>query len=163
MALLKKCDDLLARLEGVLLILVLVLMVTLSFGQVVARNLFGQGWVWADLLVRQLVLWVGFLGASLAVRERKHLAIDFLPNLVSPTARRWVRGLAHLAAGIISLFLARASWSFLQFEREGGSTLFGDIPNWWFQTILPYSLAVIGVRFLFRSLQDFRGQTGEGP
>ncbi|QPJ63248.1 MAG: TRAP transporter small permease [Candidatus Nitronauta litoralis] len=156
MRILRSFDTLLARVETFFLILVLIALVSLSFGQVVLRNFFNEGFLWADTLCRQLVLWVGFLGASLAVHENRHLSIDFIPHLVSPQVRRWLKVISRLAAAIISLFLAKAALEFLVFEREGEATLFAEIPTWWFQTILPYSLTIIGVRFLFTAWDAFR-------
>lgn len=152
MGIIKRLDTLLARIEFAILIGLVFLLILLSFGQVVLRNLFNEGLLWADTLARQLVLWVGFLGASLAAREQRHLAIDFIPHLVSSKTRRWLKAASCLAAGLISIFLAQASWHFVLFEQEGGSTLFGDIPTWWFQTILPYSLIVIAFRFLLAAV-----------
>lgn len=149
MRILRSLDSFLARAETVLLILILTVLISLSFGQVVLRNLFNEGILWADILCRQLVLWVGFLGASLAVRENRHLSIDFIPHLVSEQAKRWLKAVSRLAAAVISLFLAKASLEFVIFEFEGEATLFSDIPTWWFQTILPYSLTIIAIRFLF--------------
>ncbi|MDE2237792.1 MAG: TRAP transporter small permease subunit, partial [Elusimicrobia bacterium] len=49
-------------------------MSSLAFLQVLRRELFGSGALWADPLLRSLVLWVGFLGAALAAAEDKHFA-----------------------------------------------------------------------------------------
>ncbi len=154
MRIIKSLDDLLARAETVLLITLLACLILLSTGQVVLRNLFNEGLLWADILSRQLVLWVGFLGASLAVRENRHLSIDFIPHIVPERFKRWLSVVSRLAAAVISLFLVKASWSFLMFEREGEATLFSNIPVWWFQTILPYSLAVIAIRFFVATLDS---------
>ena len=54
--------------ETVLLIVILTVMILLSFLQVLLRNFFDQGLLWGDIFLRNLVLWVGFLGASLATR-----------------------------------------------------------------------------------------------
>lgn len=154
MGILKRLDNLLARIESAVLIGLLTTLVLVTFGQVVLRNLFNEGLLWADILARQLVLWVGFIGASLATREHRHLSIDFLPHVVSDKARRWLKTVSCLSAGVISIFLARASWSFVLFEQEGGSTLFENIPTWWLQTVLPYSLAVIAFRFLLATVSS---------
>ncbi|CAI2718224.1 TRAP transporter small permease [Nitrospina watsonii] len=150
----RQFDDLLARLETTALILLLSVMVLLSFGQVVLRNLLGTGILWGDILLRQLVLWVGFLGASLAVRERKHIAIDFLPHFFNATWKKINRIAVDLVTAVISAFLAKAAWDFILFEKEGGSTLFLDIPVWLFQTILPFSFALIALRLILRVVTE---------
>ncbi len=152
MRIIRQFDDFLAKIEGWILIALLGVMVLLSFGQVILRNLFQEGILWADIFLRQLVLWVGFLGASLAVREQKHIAIDILPHFLKETVTKLIRIGVNIAAGIISVFLTHAAWTFMQFEREGESTLFLDIPVWMFQTILPFSFMMIALRFFLQAL-----------
>jgi len=151
MQIIKKIDAYLARAEEGLIVLILSVMILLSFGQVILRNLFDQGILWADIFLRQMVLWVGFLGASLATRSGRHIAIDFLPRFMPPQWRAISGIIVRLSAGVISAYLAWAAWKFVQFEREGGATLFLNLPGWIFETILPFSFAVIALRFLLRA------------
>jgi C4-dicarboxylate transporter DctM subunit len=44
-----------------------------------------------------LMVWVGFLGASLATRQRKHLSVDASERLLSPKAARIVKRFSALA------------------------------------------------------------------
>jgi TRAP-type C4-dicarboxylate transport system permease small subunit len=144
----------LEKFEEYFLVLLLTIMILLSFSQVILRNFFQQGILWADIFLRQLVLWVGFLGASLAVSKGKHIGIDFLPNVLPRLWKPKLRVITHLATSIISAILAWSAWDFVRFEMEGNSVLFLNIPVWFFQTILPYSFAVIAVRFLLLALDN---------
>lgn len=152
MRLIRQIESFLARIETFSVTILLSLMILLSFSQVLLRNFFNSGILWADILIRQLVLWVGFLGASLAVRESKHISIDFLPNILPASWGKFIQIVVNLTAGIISGFLAWAAWRFVQFEMEGEATLLLDIPVWVFQTILPYSFVVISARFLLKTV-----------
>ena len=154
MRFLKILDNWLARTEGGLLIVLLFLMVFMSFGQVVLRNFFNSGILWTDIFLRQMVLWVGFLGASLAVRERRHIAIDVLPNFLPDRVKPWLEIITGIAAGLISIFLTMAAWKFVQFEMDSPTTLFLDIPAWVFQTILPFSFGVISIRYFLQVLDE---------
>lgn len=143
----KKIDHWLAKTEMGLLVLLLFLMVFMSFGQVLLRNFLNMGILWTDIFLRQLVLWVGFLGASLAVRERRHISIDVLSHFIPARFRSHLQIGVEVCAGVISAFLTVAAWKFVQFEMESPSTLFLDLPTWIFQTILPFSFAMISMRF----------------
>ena len=66
-----------------LLILLLSLMILLAAYQVVARNFFDTGILWGDALVRVLVLWVTFIGATIAARDDEHIRIDLLTRFIS--------------------------------------------------------------------------------
>jgi C4-dicarboxylate transporter, DctQ subunit len=151
MKLIRSLDRALEKFEFRLIVCLLSIMIILSFGQMVSRNLFHQALVWGDILLRQLVLWTGFLGASLAVRQNKHITIDIFSNFLSPNSKNKVLTFTRIATAIISGFLALAAWSFVQFEKESESTLFLDIPVWFFQLILPYSFLTIAFRFLLYS------------
>jgi len=156
----KNFDEFLAKLEGTFIALLLSIMIILSFGQVILRNFFQEGILWGDIFLRQLVLWVGFLGAALAAREGRHITIDFLPNLLPQTWRRFIHVLVNLCTSLITGLLAWAASKFIQFEREAESVLMLDLPVWIFQIILPYSFWVISVRFLLKSLAlCFPGRT----
>lgn len=150
----KQLDEWLAKAESGFLVFLLFLMVFLAFGQVILRNFLNSGLLWTDLFLRQLVLWVGFLGASLAVRERRHISIDVLPQFISATYRPWVQVLVNLSAGLISVFLTVAAWRFVQLEMEFSTTLFLDIPAWIFQTILPFSFGLISLRYFLHVFDD---------
>jgi len=153
MRFIKQLDKFLAKTETAAIILILSIMVLLAFGQVILRNFFDYGILWADIFLRQMVLWVGFLGASLAVREKRHISIDVLPLVLPKTWKTPIRAFTDLAAGIISGFLAYAALSFIQFERESEAVLILDIPVWAFQTILPFSFCLITARFLLHALE----------
>jgi len=155
MHILKQIDRFLEKIEGHLIVLILSLMILLSFGQMVLRNFFDMGIVWGDTLLRQWVLWVGFLGASIAVRHDKHISIEVFSGLASLFCKRIIKAFARFSAGIISGFLAWAAWSFMLFEKDSQSILFLDIPVWIFQTVLPYSFVVISLRFLLSSATFF--------
>ncbi len=150
----KQLDEWLAKAESGCLVFLLFLMVFLAFGQVILRNFFNSGLLWTDLFLRQLVLWVGFLGASLAVRERRHISIDVLPQLIPAPYRPFIQVLVNFSAGLISVFLTVAAWKFVQLEIEFPIILFLDLPAWIFQTILPFSFGLISLRYFLHVFDD---------
>ena len=147
-------DRTLKKFEYRLIVCLLSLMIILSFGQMVSRNLFHQALVWGDIFLRQLVLWTGFLGANLAVRQNKHISIDVLSSFLPTNLKNKVFTFTRIVTAIISGFLAWAAWSFVIFEKESESTLFLDLPVWIFQLILPYSFLIIAFRFLLHSTRS---------
>ncbi len=150
----RQLNEWLAKVESGFLVFLLFLMVFLAFSQVLLRNFLSSGFLWTDLFLRQLVLWVGFLGASLAVRERRHISIDVLPQFLPATYRPWAQVLVNLCAGLISVFLTLAAWKFVQLEMEFPTILFLDLPAWIFQTILPFSFSVISLRYFLHVFDD---------
>ncbi len=154
MKIINSIDDLIAKVENFLIVCTLSAIILLSLTQVVLRNIFEQGLPWADLLLRQLVLWVAFLGASLATRNDKHLSIDFLKYFLPSNWNKVIAFIPLIASAIISTYLSYYAWIFVQYEKEGGSILYGNIPTWVFQIILPIAFAMIALRFFIKALKS---------
>jgi TRAP-type C4-dicarboxylate transport system permease small subunit len=150
MTLLRRFDRLLVKLETMLLVVFLSAMILLSFSQVVMRNVFGTGFLWADPLVRHLVIWVGFIGAAIATHEERHISIDALTKFLSPRLKAAANILTSLFAVIVCYFLADAAWVFLSDERTAGDELMLSIPLWLVILIIPGGYGLMIVHFLVR-------------
>ena len=146
-------DEALARWEGNLLITLLFTMLLFGFLQVVLRNVFHTGIFGADLLLRQGLLWLGFLGASLAARGGgRHIEIDLLSRALPADWIEPARRLTGLFAALICALLARAALLFVAGEFEAASRIAGTFPAWMFQTILPAGFGLMALRFLAGAL-----------
>ena len=152
-------ENLIASVEQYLIVIGLSTMIILGTLQVLLRNFFNTGIDWADLLVRALVLWLGFLGASLATRRGRHISIDAVSKLIK---NEKIESLRKRIVGIISLilciFLLKAAIEFTIVESQSGMTAFLDIPVWIIFIIVPVSLFLISVRLL---ISFFTGQNIE--
>lgn len=146
-------EQAIGRLEGLLLVAFLAAMVGLSFLQVILRNLFQTSLPNADILLRHLVLWVAFFGASLATQGGRHIRIDLLPKFVRGRWRALLEVAAQGGAAGVSALLTRAAFRFVWVEREAGGLLMAGVPTWAFQVILPIGLLLITFRFSLRTLE----------
>lgn len=153
MRFIKKINNYIASGETVILVAVVLIMVLFSFMQVVLRNVFDQGILWGDIFLRHLVLWVGFIGASLASMEEKHINIDVFSRLMKGRYKPLSQSIVYLFAAGITYLLTRAAWAFVMDEREYETILFGDIASWYFQIIIPIGFALMTIRFLLHSLE----------
>ena len=89
-------NDALGRVEKFFVVVMLSVMILLAFLQIVLRNAFSTGISWGDPIVRYLVLWVAFIGASLATKEEKHITIEVLSRWVSANNASYLRLLSQL-------------------------------------------------------------------
>ena len=147
MGYLEKIDNAIARAEGWLLIVLLITMIGLAFLQVMLRNFFQSGINWADTFNRHLVLWVGFLGASLAAKQNRHITIDVLSRLVPEYWKKYITVIINTTGTIICGFLTNASFQFVQIEREMGAILFLNVPTWTMEIIIPIGFGMLTFRF----------------
>ena len=73
---------------NLIIALALAVMVVMVFGNVVLRYAFNSGITVSEEVSRWLFVWITFLGAIVAVRERGHLGTDFLLARLPPLGRR---------------------------------------------------------------------------
>ena len=89
-----------ANVEKVLIGVAMLAMTALSFMDYLRREIsfFGFEIQGGPNMAVVLMVWVGFLGASLAAMERKHLAVDATERLLSGRAARLAKRFSALAA-----------------------------------------------------------------
>src|SRR5690242_2895793 len=112
---LKRFDSGVARAEGWLTVLVLIIMVLVAGFAASVRNLtrFDVGWAnallndmdWADSLLRKGTMWLAFLGASLATYHKKHINIDMMLRVVPARVKYAMIGVGTLIASVITVGL----------------------------------------------------------
>ncbi|OIO04112.1 MAG: hypothetical protein AUJ52_15885 [Elusimicrobia bacterium CG1_02_63_36] len=143
--------------EKAILIVFVVLMVFLAFLQVVLRGAFSAGLLWADSFLKHLVLWVGFLGASVAAHEDKQFAMDAVTRLFQGKIAAALELVVALFTAGVSILLTRASWTFLEMEREAASVLFSighwHAPTWIFEVILPGGFGLLSFHYGVKALR----------
>jgi TRAP-type C4-dicarboxylate transport system permease small subunit len=165
MKVLKWIDKGLVRLEVWVIILFLSLMAIFTFIQVCLRGLYTHGHVqwanalmghidWSEPLVRLLVLWLTFLGASLVTGENKHIKIDLfstlLPNKWHPI-REFILSVACVIISATMLFVCAG---YVTIEMQFGGTLFLSFPSWIGELILPVGFALILFRFFVKTIDN---------
>jgi len=151
---LKTIDYVVNKIEGAVLILLLIIMLLMAFVQVVLRNFFSGGIVWGDILLRHLVLWIGFLGAALATSGERHLNIDALTRYLPEQLKGAVAAIANIFAAFVCFLLFRASLTFIEFEIANKNNVFGEIPSWFAQIIIPVGFALLTFHFIIRAILD---------
>lgn len=101
-----------------LLVLMLALMVLLVFGNVVMRYAFNSGITESEELSRWLFVWLTFLGAVVAVRERAHLGSDMLTSRLGPLGKRLCLGTGQALMLWVTWLLLRGSWQQAEINWE---------------------------------------------
>jgi TRAP-type C4-dicarboxylate transport system permease small subunit len=138
----------LGRLEVLVLTLLLGLLVSLGFFQIVLRNFFHSGILWADQLMRHTVLWLGCLGAALATTRLRHINIDVFTRLLPDFAKPARRFVVYTATAAASFVLGVAALRLVIDEREYGEAAFLNLDTWMLQTVLPFAFFLIAYRCL---------------
>ncbi len=154
-----------ARVAGVgvgLGLTLLALMASLVVLQVAARNFLDLGLPWADELARFSGIGLVFLTVPALAGRQVLVSVTLLPDLLKPSAARWLALLADIATLAFGVLLL---WSFAEFLPRAGKFLTPAmrVPNWFY-----YSLALAGSAFLTlvaldRIVATLRGHRPSAP
>lgn len=144
--------------EKAALIVLLTLMIALAFAQVCLRAFFSTGFLWADVFLRHLVLWVGFLGAVLAVSGDKHFAMDVLRKYFPRKFQRAMEILSDLFSLAVLALLSQSALHFYKDDAQSGSILFTirsfDVPSAWMNAVIPGVFILLWIHFALKLAED---------
>ena len=135
-------------LEDAALILALLVMLSMALLQIIMRNFFDSGFLWAESFLRVLVLWIAMLGAMVATRERNHINIDLISRFAKSDLMTWVSILTLLFSALVCAVSAFYAVSYIQYEFEDRTIAFGVVPVWICQSIVPVGFGIMALRFL---------------
>ncbi len=87
-------------------------MSTLVFVNVVTRYVFNFSIIWAEEVSQYLMIWIAYVGAGLALREGRHVALEILHDrLPAPLSRR----VRMVVGGLVLAFLGTVTVLGFQF------------------------------------------------
>ncbi len=141
------------RFEDILLVVLLSSMILLASTQIILRNLFEFGLVWADPLLRIMVLWLGMIGATVASRDNRHIHIDLVSHFFSKTAYLLIQTFVGQFTSWVCLLVAWYGAHWVRLDYVDGLTGILGIPAWALEIIIPITFAMIGIRYFLFSLR----------
>ena len=150
----EQTDKMINHVEQILLVLMLSLMIFIAFLQIILRNFLSTGLTWGDPLVRNFVLWIGFIGAAIATREGKHITIDVTLQWKPSFAKTLIAAITHLFSLLICGLLTFGALKFIKNEIQMRTITFGEIPSWIPEIILPVTFGLMTFRFGLHFLKN---------
>lgn len=128
----EKTLDLICRAFTFLMVACLALMVVMVFGNVVLRYGFNSGIAVSEELSRWLFVWMTFLGAVVAVRNRAHLGTDMVIAKLSLTGRKVCFFLAHLLMLGVCWLMFQGAWKQAQINMGTTSAVMQASMGWFY-------------------------------
>ncbi|MCX7139897.1 MAG: TRAP transporter small permease [Proteobacteria bacterium] len=98
------------------LCILLAVMATLVFINVVSRYVFNHSFSWVEELTRYMMIWLCFIGAGITLRYGGHIAVDNLQDALPAKGARLLRG---LIACIVIGFLGVLVWIGIEYADFG--------------------------------------------
>jgi TRAP-type C4-dicarboxylate transport system permease small subunit len=140
------------RIQKITVVVFFLALLSISALQVVLRLMFHTGIPDAETLMRYMVMWVAFLGASLGAYKGRHISLD----IVSRSLKKNHKNLIKLIVGIVSVailaFLLKASIEFIINEMSDSQYVF-FAPIWTMESIIPIMFFCILLVYLQSFIQ----------
>jgi C4-dicarboxylate transporter DctM subunit len=144
--------------ENLLVALALGVLLLLPLIEVVGRKLFHGGISGAGAFQQHLVLIIGLLGGMLAARDGRLLSLSTLTTFLRGRWQAFARIFSSGIATAITVFLCCAAAKMVASEKQDTKLLAYGIPIWTVQLIMPVGFAVIALRLLWHSSDNWRGR-----
>jgi tripartite ATP-independent transporter DctM subunit len=149
----------LTRIESTLAAIALTLMVLFPLVEIVSRKFLHRTVIpGASGYEEHFTLWVAFLGAALATRYGRHLALStatfIKPGLFLDSARLFTTS----TAVVVSLVLMWGTVGHILNERTFTNTLGGGIPRWFGSLVMPLGYLAVASGFWWRAPLGWRGR-----
>lgn len=108
------------RLNQGLIVVLMGSMAALVFANVLMRYVFNQSIFWVEEFTQIQMIWVAYLGAGLALREGRHVAVDMLQDLLPAPLRKSVRAFIALAMALflVTLFVLGLQIAAFTWDQE---------------------------------------------
>lgn len=126
--------------------------------QIVLRNFFQRGIIWADPLMRHIVLWLGCAGGVMATSHVRHISIDVLTRILPARLQGFRDKTIHLATAVAASALGMATLKLVIDERTFGDTAFLNVDVWLMQSVLPVAFFLITYRSLLNMFLSRRAK-----
>ena len=119
----------------------------LLFVNVVLRYWFLAPISWAEELTLYIMVWIVFVGSSVAIRTRGHIAIDLLPLVLSPAGRRRLAiFVAVTVLAFLAVFFHYSLQHTLRVRASGQVTPVMQAPMWLAYLAMPAGSALMMLR-----------------
>ena len=138
--------------EGALLLLGLT-MTAIVILQVFYRYALNHSLFWSEELARYLLVWLTFLGATVAYRRHMHPSVDLLFKRLGRPARRRLQMLVHILSLLFFFILIWYGATFSYFVRLQSTPALA-LPKWLIFAIIPLS----GIIFTLHALAFLSGE-----
>ena len=133
-------------------------MVMLPLAEIAFRPILAGGIPGSIPFVQHLTLWVGFLGASLAARDGKLIALATASFIPDGRIRHATQVFAAFVGATVSMILAAGAYDLMLLDKADGTVIAAGVPVWMAQLVLPVSFTAIGLRLVWRASPGWAGR-----
>ena len=146
--------------ERWLLLVFYVMLVGTMFIEVVRREVFSYSSIWGEEMVRYSFIYLAWIGAAAAVKERGHIRIDVIMNYVGRRIKALLYMFGDIVMFIVAVIALYWSWDSVHVSWKFNSVTHGlRIGQYFFLFAVPLGFSLVIFRLVqsfLRDLSDFR-------
>ncbi|MFK8251923.1 TRAP transporter small permease [Ancylobacter terrae] len=148
------------RLLEVVMVICMVVMLVMVFGNVVLRIVFNTGIDLSEEMPRFAFVWLTFLGAIVGLHKRAHLGVDIVVRALPLLGRKLCWGISQAIMLVCSLYILYGTW--LQHEIiAGNASPVAQISTLWVYGVSYVTGAAIAVICLANLVRLLLGHVNE--
>lgn len=148
-------DNLLSKIEAVMLATGVLLMALNTCVNVVARFVFGEGLFFAGEINRILIILITFAGIGFAARLGRHIRMSAFFDMLPDKGRKFVMIIVSVVTAIIMLILAYFSFQYIINVYERGRILPAlGFEIWWIYIWVPLGFAITGIQYFLTAYKN---------
>ncbi|MBT8460266.1 MAG: TRAP transporter small permease [Boseongicola sp.] len=148
------------NLERWALLVFYVMLVATMFIEVVRREVFSYSSIWGEEIVRYSFIYLAWIGAAAAVKERGHIRIDVIMEYLSPRLKALLYMFGDIVMAVVAVIALYWSYEAVHVSWKFGSVTHGlRVSQVWFLSAVPIGFALVMVRLVqsfLRDINDFR-------
>lgn len=137
-----------------------VMLVGTMFIEVVRREIFAYSSIWGEEIVRYSFIYLAWIGAAAAVKERGHIRIDVLMHYVPRSIKALLYIFGDLVMFVVAVIAIYWSWEALHVSWTFQSVTDGlRIGRYYFLFAVPFGFTLVLFRLvqsLMRDISDLR-------
>lgn len=139
-----------------LLVFYVMLVLTMAI-EVLRREVFAYSSIWGEEVVRYSFIYLAWIGAAAAVKDRGHIRIDVILHYLGPRGKAAVYIFGDLVMFIVALIALYWSFETVLVSAKFGSVSHGlRISMVWFLMAVPLGFGLMILRLTQSFLRDLR-------
>jgi len=160
-ALMRKINDILLKLEQKSIAAVLIVMVILSFTQVLSRYVFKYSFPWIEETTRYLMIWLTYIGTAYVCAIHQHISVDVLPEFLKKKQINYDIFINVIIFVFTLIFFMICLKFISQGIVSGQLTPATRIPKWTMHSSMAIGSALAMFHLLFAIVEAVRGKGGK--
>ncbi|MFP7571779.1 TRAP transporter small permease [Marivita sp. S2033] len=139
-----------------LLVFYVMLVITMAI-EVLRREIFSYSSIWGEEIVRYTFIYLAWIGASAAIKDRAHIRIDVIMHYLGPRLKALLYIFGDVVMFLVAIIALYWSLETVQVSANFGSVTAGlRVSQVWFLMAVPTGFALMIWRLIQSLLRDVK-------